>query len=201
MKIKWRWFYEPPKRIFTNNKLNRIFYCLVLRYATMTHIITPLLLLFTTSSAASAASASAPVTWFREKYLTQTHNEYYIYTFSRWQLDDNDIDMCPELHRPAVYFAMTGRPLWRESPLTHPTYRKRQRQRQRQRRDRSRAGGGYTQPTTAYDIRWIEITVQDVALFLIDFHLYCCELLILLLSVLMASLTTIILCILVFGQY
>lgn len=164
----------------------------------MTHIITLslllLLLLFTTSIAA-AATASAPVPWFREKYLAQIYNEYYIYTFSRWRLDDNDLDMCPEIHKPAVYFAMTGRPLWRESPLSHPTYRQRQR---RQRRHRAR--GGYAQPT-AYDIRWVEISVLDVVWFLIDFHMYCCELLILLLSILMASLTTIILCILVFGQY
>ena len=161
----------------------------------MTHIIIPplLLLLFTTSSAAAAA-ASAPVPWFREKYLAQIYNEYYIYTFSRWRLEDNDLDMCPEIHKPAVYFAMTGRPLWRESPLSHPTYRQRQRQRQRQRRHI------ITQPTP-YDIRLIEISVLDVVWFLIDFHLYCCELLILLLSILMASLTTIILYILVFGQY
>ena len=159
----------------------------------MTHIISPLLLLllllFTTSSAAAAAAAATP--WFREKYLTQTHNEYYIYTFSRWRLEDNDLDMCPEIHKPAVYFAMTGRPLWRESPLSHPTYR------QRHRRQRRRI---ITQPTP-YDIRWVEISVLDVVWFLIDFHMYCCELLIPLLSILMASLTTIILCILVFGQY
>ena len=156
----------------------------------MTHIITLslLLLLFTTSS----ASASAPVPWFREKYLAQIYNEYYIYTFSRWRLDDNDLDMCPEIHKPAVYFAMTGRPLWRESPLSHPTYRQRQRRRRRQHI--------ITQPTP-YDIRLVEISVLDVVWFLIDFHLYCCELLILLLSILLASLTTIILCILVFGQY
>ena len=156
----------------------------------MTHIITPLLLLLFTTS--SAAAASTPVPWFREKYLAQIYNEYYVYTFSRWRLDDNDRDMCPEIHKPAVYFAMTGRPLWRESPLSHPTYRQHQRLR--------RARGGYAQPTP-YDIRWVEISVLDVVWFIIDFHLYCCELLILLLSIFMASLTTIILYILVFGQY
>jgi len=157
----------------------------------MTHIITLsllLLLLFTTTTI--AAPASVPVPWFREKYLTQIYNEYYVYTFSRWRLEDNDSDICPEIHKPAVYFAITGRPLWRESPLSHPTYHQR----------RHRARGGYAQ-TTPYDIRWVEISALDVAWFLIDFHLYCCELLILLLSILMASLTTIILCILVFGQY
>jgi hypothetical protein len=156
---------------------------------------TLLLLLFITTTSAIAGTpttVTVPVPWFREKYLAQIYNEYYIYTFSRWRLDDNDLDMCPEIHKPAVYFAMTGRPLWRESPLSHPTYRQRQRRRRRQHI--------ITQPTP-YDIRLVEISVLDVVWFLIDFHLYCCELLILLLSILLASLTTIILCILVFGQY
>jgi hypothetical protein len=180
--------------------LKRIFWCLVLhyatlRYATMTHLITlsPLLLLFTTEVAVATATP-----WFREKYLKETYNEYYIYTFSRWRLDDNHIDMCPELHKPAVYFAITGRNLWTHTPLTHGTYRQRQRrQRQRQRRRHDQGPGEYT----AHYLLWFEITVQDVVWFLIDFILYCWELLILLLSVLMASLTTMILCMLVFGQY
>ena len=142
------------------------------------------LLLFATSAA--AAAAAAPVPWFREKYLTQAYNEYYIYTFSRWRLEDNDRDMCPDLHKPAIYFAMTGQQLWR---VTTPQ--------RRQGRDSTTC---YT-PPTAYEIRWIEITVQDVVWFLIDFTQYCWELLIILLSVLMASLTTLILGILVFGQY
>jgi hypothetical protein len=145
--------------------------------------------------AGTPTTVTVPVPWFREKYLTQIYNEYYVYTFSRWRLEDNDSDMCPEIHKPAVYFAITGRPLWRESPLSHPTYHQRQR-----RRRRHRARGGYAQPTP-YDIRWVEISALDVAWFLIDFNLYCCELLIPLLSIFMASLATIILCILVFGQY
>jgi len=173
----------------------------------MTHIITLsllLLLLFTTTILATTATATA-VPWFREKYLKEYNNGYYIYTFSRWRLDDNDIDMCPELHTPAVYFAMTGRKLWSHTPLTHATYRQRQREEQRRLRRRRREPeydplGYYTQPI-AYYLLWFEITVLDVVWFLIDFTLYCCELLIILLSVLMASLTTIILCILVFAQY
>ena len=108
-------------------------------------------------------------------------------------MDDNDIDMCPEIHKPAIYFAITGRPLWRESPLSHATYRQRQRAQRIQNREQLQF--------TAYDIRQTEIAVSDVVWFLIDFALYCCELLILLLSVLMATLTSIILYILVFGQY
>jgi hypothetical protein len=162
-------------------------------HASLSLSLSPLLLLFTTSVTAAAATP-----WFREKYLKETYNEYYIYTFSRWRLDDNHIDMCPELHKPAVYFAITGHNLWTHTPLTHGTYRQRQRrQRQRQRRRHDQGPGEYT----AHYLLWFEITVQDVVWFLIDFILYCWELLILLLSVLMASLTTMILCMLVFGQY
>jgi len=111
--------------------------------------------------------------------------------------------MCPELHKPSVYFAMTGHKLWGHTPLTGATYRQRQRHQRHQRRQRREPEydplGYYAQPT-AYYLRWVEITVADVVLFIIDFTLYCCELLILLLSVLMASLTTIILCILIFAQ-
>lgn len=147
-------------------------------------IISTSLLLLITTSAAVADPAPAPVTWFREKYLTQTYNEYYIYTFSRLRLDNNGRDMCPELHKPAIYFAITGQPLWRVTS---------------QRRQGREATTGYITPT-AYDIRWIEITVLDVVRFLIVFGQYYCELFILLLSVLMAALTTLILGILVFGQ-
>ena len=152
----------------------------------MTQIIpTSSLLLLLLLCTTSAATVTAPVTWVQEKYLTQTYNEYYIYTFSRWRLDDNDRDMCPDLHKPAIYFAMTGQQLWRVTP---------------QRRHGRESKTGYT-PPTAYDIRWIEITVLDVVSFLLVFIQYCCELLILLLSLLMLSLTTLILGILVFGQY
>ena len=157
----------------------------------MTYIIT-LLLLTTTATATATATASGPVPWFREKYLTQIYNEYYVYTFSRWRLDDNDRDICPEIHKPAVYFAITGQSLWPNTPLTHPTYR--------QRRRRHRARGGYAQPT-AYDIRLVEISALDVVWFIIDFYYYCFQQLMILLSILMATLTTIILYILVFGQY
>ena len=161
----------------------------------MTHIITLsllLLLFITTTSAIAPAATTVPVPWFREKYLTQIYNEYYVYSFSRWSFSENDRDICPEIHKPSVYFAITGQTMWPETPLTHPVYRKRQRERARRQH--------YT-PPTAYYRHWIEITVIDVVWFLIDFYHYCFQQLMILLSVLLATLTTMILCILVFGQY
>ena len=161
----------------------------------MTQLTPILLLLSATATSATATSATAvaiattvPVPWFREKYLTQIYNEYYVYSFSRHSFGDNDRDICPEIHKPSIYFAITGKPLWRETPLYRQVYRK-----QRRRHI-------ITQPTP-YDIRLIEISAQDVVHFIIDFYYYCFQQLMILLSVLLATLTTMILCILVFGQY
>ena len=141
------------------------------------------------------ASAVAPsVSWFREKYLTQIYNEYYTYTLMRWRMEDNDRDVCPETHTPAVYFAITGQQLW-----------------QRQPRDLPRVSVSVLPPRrpprplilfdyTSHDIRLIRYTVSDVAFFFHGFILYCCLQLMLFLSILMAIFSTMILGILVFGQ-
>ena len=141
------------------------------------------------ASAPSAAAVVVPsVSWFREKYLTQTYNEYYTYTLTRWRLDDNDRDACPEFHKSAVYFAITGQQLWRQPRIRAPPPRPPPRPPR-------------IPMYTAHDVRLIHYTVSDAAFFLLDFAQYSCELLILLLSVLMALLTSMILMILVFGQY
>lgn len=139
-----------------------------------------------------AAVAVAPsVSWFREKYLTHTYNEYYTYTLTRWRMEDNDRDVCPDTHTSAIYFAITGQQLWQRQPRIrrarllpqrHPSHLPR------------------IPIYTAHDARLIHYTVGDAAFFLLEFAEYCCELLIILLSVLMALLTSMILMILVFGQ-
>jgi hypothetical protein len=47
--------------------------------------------------------------WFREKYLVAADDTYYDYTLNRFRLDDNDIDMCPDIYKSATIFAITGR--------------------------------------------------------------------------------------------
>lgn len=152
---------------------------------------TLLLIIAFFAAAAAVTSAAAPsVSWFREKYLTQTYIEYYTYTLTRWRMDDNDRDVCPDTHKYAIYFAITGQQLWRQRihipqvtviPPRRPP-----------------------PPIlfyTAHDNRVILYTVDDIVFFLIDFIQYCYLLLIHLLSFLMALLTTMILGILIFGQY
>jgi hypothetical protein len=149
----------------------------------------------TTAAAAAVAATVAPsVSWFREKYLTQTYNEYYTYTLTRWKMEDNDRDVCPDTHTSAVYFALTGKQLWRyhdhrhlhrlprvsvlppRPPPQFPSY-------------------------ISHEIRIIQYTVEHVIWFLYSFTQYCCLLLIQLLSILMASLATMIMIMLVFYQY
>lgn len=139
------------------------------------------------------AAAAPSVSWFREKYLTQTYNEYYTYTLTRWRMDDNDRDVCPDTHTPAIYFAITGQQLSRHQSRHLP-----------------RVSVSVLPPRrppppilfyyTAHDVRLIQYTVSDVAFFLLEFTQDCCLLLIHLLSFLMALLTTIIIGLLVFGQ-
>jgi hypothetical protein len=145
-----------------------------------------------TAFLAAAVAAAPSVSWFREKYLTQTYNEYYIYTLQRWRMEDNDRDMCPDAHTSAVYFAFTGQQLLRRQPRHIPRV--------------SVLPPRRPPPPilfyyTAHDIRMFQYTVGDVVIFIHGFILYCWLLLIQLLSFLMALLTTIILGILVFGQY
>lgn len=69
------------------------------------------------ASAASAASSSAtkkkPLSWFREKYIRQTYDDYYEYTVKRYSLEDNDRDICPDFHKSATIFAITGQQIYR----------------------------------------------------------------------------------------
>ena len=46
--------------------------------------------------------------WFREKYLQKTYEEYYHYTLNRYKLEDNDRDVCPDIHKSSLFYAITG---------------------------------------------------------------------------------------------
>lgn len=159
-------------------------------------IMTALILVLLLFSAVAAAAAAAPSkSWFREKYMKQTYDEYYIYTYSRWSLGDNDVDICPEIHKPAVYFAMTGHNLWRHLPYSYVKYRRQYEQERRQRFNEY-----FTMPDSHYT-QMSNVTVSDVVLFMVDFVSYSWRLIIISLSVLMASTLSFIMVILMFYQY
>lgn len=167
----------------------------------MTHQFTPalfLLFITTTNSAAASAAASASASsksWFREKYLKQVYNDYFMYY--RWKPNDNDRDKCPEIHKPAVYFAMTGQQLWPKTPLTVRQQRELNNYRNRN-RNRNKTNRYSRREYKAHYIHIINITVAEVIHFLLDFVHYCCEILILLLCIIMLTLTILILYILTF---
>lgn len=58
--------------------------------------------------APQSAPAPAPNPWFREKYQSLTNELYYDYMLHRAEWGDNDVDMCPDIHKPATIYAITG---------------------------------------------------------------------------------------------
>lgn len=139
----------------------------------MTTQLTPVLFLFfitTTNAATPAASTTASVPWFREKYLKQVYNDYYMYSLYRWKPNDNDRDKCPEIHKPAVYFAMTGQQLWPKTPLTNR--QRRELNNYRRRRQRYGGDGRSRREYTPHYIHIVNVTVAEVLHFMTEFIHY-----------------------------
>lgn len=135
----------------------------------MTTQLTPVFfLLFITTT--NAASTAAPVPWFREKYLKQVYNDYYMYSLYRWKPNDNDRDKCPEIHKPSVYFAMTGQQLWPKTPLTNR--QRRELNNYRRRRNRYGGDGHSHREYTPHYIHIVNVTVAEVLHFMIEFIHY-----------------------------
>jgi len=65
------------------------------------------------ASAASSAKKEKSLSWFREKYIRQIYDDYYEYTLKRDTLEDNDRDICPDFHKSATIFAITGQQIYR----------------------------------------------------------------------------------------
>ena len=135
----------------------------------MTQLTPTLFLLFiTTTNAASTPAAAAAVPWFRQKYLKQVYNDYYMYSLYRWKPNDNDRDKCPEIHKPAVYFAMTGQQLWPKTPLTN----RQRRELTNYRRRRQRYGGDGRSRRPPHYIHIVNVTVAEVLHFMTEFIHY-----------------------------
>ena len=132
----------------------------------MTQLTPTLFLLFITTT--NAASSPAAVPWFRQKYLKQVYNDYYMYSLYRWKPNDNDRDKCPEIHKPAVYFAMTGQQLWPKTPLTN----RQRRELTNYRRRRQRYGGDGRSRRPPHYIHIVNVTVAEVLHFMTEFIHY-----------------------------
>jgi len=136
----------------------------------MTQLTPVLFLLFISTTNAASTTASAPVPWFRQKYLKQVYDDYYMYSLYRWKFDDNDRDKCPEIHKSAVYFAMTGQQLWPKTPLTNR--QRRELTNYRRRRQRYGGDGRSRREYKPHYIHIVNVTVAEVLHFMNEFIHY-----------------------------
>jgi 5-enolpyruvylshikimate-3-phosphate synthase len=133
--------------------------------------------------------------WFRDKYLQKTYEEYYHYTLTRYKLEDNDYDVCPDFHKSSLFFAITGQHMNRIKKTCSLLYVE---------TTANMNSNDYTSPNTTiyHDIMQdIQITIIDVLEFLGVVACYTFEISMLFMSVVLASCSTLFLIILLFCQY
>jgi len=148
------------------------------------------------ASAASAASSSAtkkkPLSWFREKYIRQTYDDYYEYTVKRYSLEDNDRDICPDFHKSATIFAITGQQIYRItrtcSVYIHPTTMT------------TNDNIHYT-PHESHFKQITQITVTEIIQLIRGFLSYTFEIGMYVMSILLLCCSTILMTIVMFCQY
>ena len=154
------------------------------------------LLLFILSLLLTITAANTK-SWFREKYLEHTYDEYYHYSISRYRFGDNNRDICPDTHKTASFFAITGRSMNRKSGATaslpvcllSPLYTKKW----------PKIEVPYLPPEAHY-ARLVTITVVDVIEGVGCFINYIFERCMILVSMIFASFGTFIMLLLTFGQ-
>jgi len=57
------------------------------------------------------ASSSSSSSWFRMKFLVGSYETYYDYRIQK--VEENDSDICPDIYKSAVIYAITGRYLYK----------------------------------------------------------------------------------------
>lgn len=143
----------------------------------------------------SPRSPSSPPSksWFREKYLLGVYDTYYDYTLHRFQLDDNDRDMCPDVYKLATVYAITGQHINRiKQTCSIAVYVQKH----------TDIHAHYT-PPEAPDLRFIQhiMVTTDVLQFLGQLICYTFEYGMIILSIILASCSTMFMIILMFCQY
>ena len=146
-------------------------------------------------SAPPPAPAPAPpsMSWFREKYQSRTNELYYDYMLHRTQWGDNDVDMCPDIHKPATIYAITGQYMIEIKRTCNAIYVEKY------------ATAPTTAPTTA---RTHEQLLENIDRMMTDFFeysgvfaCYAFEIGMIVMSVILASCSTLFMIILMFCQY
>jgi hypothetical protein len=144
-----------------------------------------------TGQSSSPPSSPASKSWFREKYLVGAYDTYYEYTLHRFELRDNDRDMCPDVYKSATIFAVTGQYMNRiKQTCSIAVYVQ-----------RNTDIHAHYPPPEAPDLRFIHITVMDILHFVGQLVCYTFEYVMLVISIILASCSTLFMIILLFYQY
>lgn len=138
----------------------------------------------------STSSKEKPSSWFREKYIRQTYDDYYDYTVKRRSLEDNDYDICPDFHKSATIFAITGKQIYRIATTCavyiHPTT--------------TNDNIHYT-PHESHFKQITQITVTDMIQLIRGFLCYTFEIGMYVMSILLLCCSTILMTIVMFCHY
>lgn len=138
------------------------------------------------------AVTGASKSWFRENYLQYTYDEYYEHTTTLYRFGDNERDMCPDIHKSATFFAITGRrPMNQKMICLSPLYAKKL---------RPSKDIGY-QPPEAYYALFIRTTVNDIIEPLGELIYDAFHVGMIVISIILASMSSLFLIMLVFCQY
>jgi hypothetical protein len=147
-----------------------------------------LLLSFIVIATATADAAAVTTSFIREKYLDEIYKQQYRYTLQEIQ---HDREICPEFHNSAMYFAITGqRQLNRVTQtcrhILHTTVT---------------PAAVRPLPLNPYDRNILSnITLTNLVIFFKEFVCYTFEYTMLLISVILASCSTLFMIILLLCQ-
>ena len=145
----------------------------------------------------SPRSPSSPPSksWFREKYLVGSYAIYYDYNVNRFEFGDNDRDMCPDVYKLATVYAITGRYMNRIKQTCTYIYATKPTKNNYPHID-------YI-PPPSYDLRFIQhiMVTTDVLHFVGQLVCYTFEIGMIILSIILASCSTLFMIILLFCQY
>jgi len=161
-----------------------------------------LLLMMTTSTMTEmhdkpetkSTQTTLPKSWFREKYLQNSYDEYYYYTLTRYKLEDNDYDVCPpDVHKSSIYFAITGHYMNKIKKTCSTNYLKKT----------TNIDRYYASPNTTiyHELQEAVVTITNIFGIISIVACYTFELSMLIMSVILASCSTLLLIILLFCQY